>query len=174
MFTEKSFLTTHLSVAHCVALLAASPPVTHCVCSVALLTAGSVSHCLCSIALEAAGSVTHYLCSVGCHCNAAGYFIDMPGPNGGEGGDYYCDANFVGGQWWVNKPYNILGPNTFKTSLPDGRCVNVWTLCQYINTSSVRSCIWMKKGGNFKLKKRVSVLTSRHERVKEPNNNWTE
>ena len=37
--------------------------------------------------------------SVGCHCNAAGYFIGMPGPGGGEGGDYYCDANFVGGQW---------------------------------------------------------------------------
>ena len=40
-----------------------------------------------------------YSSSVGCHCNAAGYFIGMPGPNGGDGGDYYCDANFVGGQW---------------------------------------------------------------------------
>merc|ERR1712228_856437 len=36
---------------------------------------------------------------VGCHCNAAGYFIQMPGhggdqnPNPGGGGDYYCDAN---------------------------------------------------------------------------------
>merc|ERR1711872_253064 len=39
------------------------------------------------------------LSNVGCHCNAAGYFIGMPGPGGGEGGDYYCDANFVGGQW---------------------------------------------------------------------------
>merc|ERR1719383_716267 len=39
------------------------------------------------------------LSNVGCHCNAAGYFIGMPGANGGEGGDYYCDANFVGGQW---------------------------------------------------------------------------
>ena len=25
----------------------------------------------------------------------------------------------------------------FKTRYPDGRCVNVWTLCQYINASSV-------------------------------------
>ena len=41
----------------------------------------------------------NYYFSVGCHCNAAGYFIGMPGPAGGEGGDWYCDANFVGGQW---------------------------------------------------------------------------
>jgi len=39
------------------------------------------------------------LSRVGCHCNAAAYFIDMPGPGAGEGGDWYCDANFVGGQW---------------------------------------------------------------------------
>merc|ERR1719398_630569 len=38
------------------------------------------------------------LSRVGCHCNAAAYFIDMPGPGAGEGGDWYCDANFVGGQ----------------------------------------------------------------------------
>jgi len=44
-------------------------------------------------------SYTLDLSNVGCHCNAAGYFIGMPGPGGGEGGDYYCDANFVGGQW---------------------------------------------------------------------------
>lgn len=30
---------------------------------------------------------------VGCHCNSAGYFIEMPGNNPGDGGDYYCDAN---------------------------------------------------------------------------------
>merc|ERR1712071_308489 len=33
------------------------------------------------------------LSNVGCHCNAAGYFIGMPGPTGGEGGDWYCDTN---------------------------------------------------------------------------------
>merc|ERR1719347_2195517 len=44
-------------------------------------------------------SYTLDLSNVGCHCNAAGYFIGMPGPGGGDGGDYYCDANFVGGQW---------------------------------------------------------------------------
>ena len=38
------------------------------------------------------------LSGVPCHCNAAGYFIKMPAPNAGGGGDYYCDANYVGGQ----------------------------------------------------------------------------
>ena len=33
------------------------------------------------------------------------------------------------------------GPHTYKTRWPDGRGVNVLTLCQYTNTSSVRSCI---------------------------------
>merc|ERR1711915_706371 len=37
--------------------------------------------------------------NVGCHCNAAAYFVDMPGNNGGENGDYYCDANHGGGIW---------------------------------------------------------------------------
>merc|ERR1711900_68213 len=32
------------------------------------------------------------LSNVGCHCNAAAYFINMPGNNPGDG-DYYCDAN---------------------------------------------------------------------------------
>ena len=45
------------------------------------------------------------LSRVGCHCNAAAYFIQMPGynsgqsPEPGEGGDYYCDANKVGGNY---------------------------------------------------------------------------
>ena len=39
--------------------------------------------------------------NTGCHCNAAGYFSQLPGYNSGQqleagpGGDYYCDANFV-------------------------------------------------------------------------------
>ena len=49
----------------------------------------SIQHCL----------ILFYLSSVGCHCNAAGYFIDMPGPGAGDGGDWYCDANFVNNQW---------------------------------------------------------------------------
>merc|ERR1712215_540337 len=36
--------------------------------------------------------------NVGCHCNAAAYFINMPGNNAGDG-DYYCDANFGNSIW---------------------------------------------------------------------------
>merc|ERR1719188_1872961 len=36
--------------------------------------------------------------NVGCHCNAAAYFIDMPGNNPGAG-DWYCDANFGNNIW---------------------------------------------------------------------------
>ena len=36
--------------------------------------------------------------NVDCHCNAAAYFIDMPGNNAGAG-DYYCDANFGNSIW---------------------------------------------------------------------------
>ena len=45
------------------------------------------------------------LSNVGCGCNAAIYMVLMPGkntngvPNPGEWGNYYCDANDVGGQW---------------------------------------------------------------------------
>merc|ERR1712107_551862 len=42
---------------------------------------------------------------VGCKCNAAMYWVNMPGMDGGNnpvpgpGGDYYCDANFVNDNW---------------------------------------------------------------------------
>ena len=36
--------------------------------------------------------------NVGCHCNAAAYFINMPGNNAGAG-DYYCDANLGNNIW---------------------------------------------------------------------------
>merc|ERR1712117_414036 len=39
------------------------------------------------------------LSNVGCHCNAAAYFINMPGNNPGDGGDYYCDANLGNNIW---------------------------------------------------------------------------
>lgn len=45
------------------------------------------------------------LSRVGCHCNAAAYFIQMPGynsgqsPDPGDGGDYYCDANHGNNIW---------------------------------------------------------------------------
>jgi len=42
--------------------------------------------------------------NVGCKCNAAMYWVNMPGYEGGspypaEWGIYYCDANFVNGNW---------------------------------------------------------------------------
>jgi len=37
------------------------------------------------------------LSRVPCHCNAAAYFNKMPAHSPGEGGDWYCDANYVGG-----------------------------------------------------------------------------
>jgi len=40
-------------------------------------------------------SFTVDLSNVGCHCNAAAYFINMP--SSADTGDFYCDANYVGG-----------------------------------------------------------------------------
>ena len=42
--------------------------------------------------------------NVGCKCNAAMYWVNMPGYEGGspypaEWGIYYCDANYVNGNW---------------------------------------------------------------------------
>jgi len=51
------------------------------------------------------------LSNVGCKCNAAGYFIDMPGPAPGDGGDWYCDANFVNNQWCPE--YDTLESNKY-------------------------------------------------------------
>lgn len=60
------------------------------------------------------------LSNVGCHCNAAGYFINMPGPGPGEGGDWYCDANFVGGQWCPE--YDCLESNKHTVAATLHRC----------------------------------------------------
>merc|ERR1711874_748226 len=38
------------------------------------------------------------LANVPCHCNAAAYFVKMPGNNAGDG-DYYCDANLGNNIW---------------------------------------------------------------------------
>merc|ERR1711909_2169 len=87
-------------------------------------------------------SYTLDLSNVGCHCNAAGYFIGMPGPGGGEGGDYYCDANFVGGQWCPE--YDTLESNkhtiagTLNTNRP-------FTVSHYQNSQQAN--IWMSQDG---------------------------
>merc|ERR1712126_547519 len=50
--------------------------------------------------------------NVGCHCNAAAYFINMPGNNPGDG-DYYCDANLGNNIWcpeydtWEGNKYTM-------------------------------------------------------------------
>jgi hypothetical protein len=46
-------------------------------------------------------SYTVDLSNVECGCNAGNYFLNMPGDpnNAGDYGDYYCDANNVGGMW---------------------------------------------------------------------------
>ena len=55
----------------------------------------------------------------------------------------------------------ILVPNTFKTRRPDRRGVNVLILCQF-----VRQVMYLnRKSCNVKMKKCVSVLTTRVERV---------
>jgi len=48
---------------------------------------------------------------VECGCNGAGYFTDMPGPSQGSGEDWYCDANYVGGQWCPE--YDTLESNKY-------------------------------------------------------------
>jgi len=50
-------------------------------------------------------SYTVDVSNVGCHCNAAFYFVQMPGYDSsqnvwaGPGGDWYCDANHVNDNW---------------------------------------------------------------------------
>jgi len=39
------------------------------------------------------------LSNMECGCNADITFVDMPGPNAGPNGMYYCDGNFVNDQW---------------------------------------------------------------------------
>merc|ERR1712066_30466 len=48
------------------------------------------------------------LSNVGCHCNAAAYFVKMPGNNAGDG-DYYCDAN-LGNNIWCPE-YDVMEGN---------------------------------------------------------------
>merc|ERR1719369_1288425 len=50
------------------------------------------------------------LSKVGCQCNAAAYFIDMPGNNAGSG-DYYCDGNMGNGIWCPE--YDVLEANKY-------------------------------------------------------------
>jgi hypothetical protein len=55
--------------------------------------------------------------NVGCHCNAAAYFIGMPGNNIGDSGDYYCDANHGNNQWCPEHDTYEGNKHTFATTL---------------------------------------------------------
>lgn len=74
------------------------------------------------------GSISYdvNLSQSGCACNAALYLISMPGkdwngnPNAGDGKDYYCDANMVGGQWCPE--FDIMEANTFAWHSTPHKC----------------------------------------------------
>jgi len=51
------------------------------------------------------------LSNVECQCNGAAYFTSMPAANPGDGGDYYCDANYVNGNWCPE--YDIMEANMY-------------------------------------------------------------
>jgi len=59
-------------------------------------------------------SYTLDLSNVPCHCNAAGYFSQMPADSIGEWGQWYCDANFVNGQWCPE--YDTLESNKYQVA----------------------------------------------------------
>merc|ERR1719500_95935 len=79
--------------------------------------------------------------NVGCHCNAAFYFVQMPGydssqnPTAGPGGDYYCDANFVNQNWCPE--YDTYEGNAETTNV-------ALHTCDYVPPNDYPSC---DKGG---------------------------
>mgnify|MGYP003695146441 FL=1 len=66
------------------------------------------------------------LSQAGCGCNAALYLISMPGykqdgsPDPSQGGDYYCDANQVGGVWCPEM--DIMEANTYAWHMTPHTC----------------------------------------------------
>eukprot|EP00486_Rosalina_sp_Unknown_P008843 CAMPEP_0201591470 /NCGR_PEP_ID=MMETSP0190_2-20130828/189644_1 /ASSEMBLY_ACC=CAM_ASM_000263 /TAXON_ID=37353 /ORGANISM="Rosalina sp." /LENGTH=317 /DNA_ID=CAMNT_0048049827 /DNA_START=49 /DNA_END=1002 /DNA_ORIENTATION=- len=56
------------------------------------------------------------LSQVDCSCNAAAYFVTMPG----YGGNYYCDANDVNGEWcWE---LDVMEANKYVTAATPHEC----------------------------------------------------
>jgi hypothetical protein len=66
------------------------------------------------------------LSQAGCGCNAAFYMVSMPGynssqqPDASQGGDYYCDANQVGGVWCPEM--DIMEANTYAWHMTPHTC----------------------------------------------------
>merc|ERR1711868_27143 len=74
--------------------------------------------------------------NVGCKCNAAMYWVNMPGYENGapypaEWGIYYCDANFVNGNWCPE--YDTFEGNDQTMS------VAIHT-CDYVDPNEYPSC----------------------------------
>lgn len=66
------------------------------------------------------------LADISCSCNAALYTVSMPGynwsgqPDPSSGGDYYCDANQVGGVWcWE---MDIMEANKYVVQTTPHKC----------------------------------------------------
>jgi hypothetical protein len=79
--------------------------------------------------LQLLGTQLNYtvdLSTSGCGCNTALYLVSMPGHNSsqqpapGQGGDYYCDANDVGGVWCPE--VDIMEANTAAFQATPHRC----------------------------------------------------
>merc|ERR1712038_1346295 len=121
--------TMKLLLASCLTLLAASPALSKCLGSITVKDYGEVF----IVAPDwSAGNIDihdngftlrgnsrmyfanrHFaypldLSNVPCHCNAAAYFVDMPGNNAGDG-DYYCDANHGNNIWCPE--YDVMEGN---------------------------------------------------------------
>jgi len=66
------------------------------------------------------------LSDVDCACNAAFYMVSSPGKdtngnfNAGPAGDYYCDANNVGGQWCPEM--DIMEANKYAMRMTPHKC----------------------------------------------------
>lgn len=84
------------------------------------------------------------LSAAGCSCNAALYLISMPGkdqggsPSGGDGGDYYCDANKVNGQWCPE--FDIMEANQFAWHSTPHKCDSPTDKGHYWNCDRGGSC----------------------------------
>jgi hypothetical protein len=82
------------------------------------------------------------LSNVGCGCNAALYLVSMPGCSSGESGDYYCDANAVGGQWCPE--IDIMEANLKAFQVTPHICYGQQSWCQW------NSCDQGGEGFNFR------------------------
>jgi|ERR1712086_16004 len=86
----------------------------------------------------------------GCSCNAALYLVDMPARdwNGkairGKGGDYYCDANKVGGSWCPE--FDIMEANTYAWHTTAHKCDPPTSKGYYNNCDRGGSCFAIAHG----------------------------